>query len=248
LNSSVLPAIEAHGIGVVYKLPRHDASSLRELSSRIFRSRGRPDTLVALCEVTFSVCPGEVLAIIGPNGAGKSTIMKVLARVLPLSSGRVVVRGDVSPMIELGAGFNFEQTARENIILYGSLLGRSPARMKQSVEGILDWAQLGDFVDVPLRAFSSGMVARLAFSIASEVKPAILLIDEILAVGDAAFRERSAQRVDQLIDAGAAVVLVSHNMEDVTKRANRALFLRHGRVVAEGDPGVVVATYEASLE
>ncbi len=162
-----------------YYLPTHDASSLKELAVKFGRRRrGGRAVLRALDGVSLEVQQGEVLAVIGANGAGKSTLMKLLARILPPTEGRVVIRGRVSPMIELGAGFNPEQTARENIILYGTLLGRTPREMRQRCGAIVEWAELTEYIDVPVRAFSSGMVARLAFSVATDVRPDVLLIDE----------------------------------------------------------------------
>ena len=239
--------IEVTGVGHVYRLPTHDASSIKELATRVLRRKGKPASLKALDDVTFSVERGEVVAVIGANGAGKSTLMKLLARVLPPTSGRVVVRGKVSPMIELGAGFNHEQTARENIILYGTLLGRSPQEMRRRCQSIVEWAELVDYLDVPVRAFSSGMIARLAFSVATDVDPDVLLIDEILAVGDDSFQRRSLERMGQLITGGAAVVLVTHSMPDVLARANRAVLLDHGRVQAVGEPELVVKEYLHSV-
>jgi ABC-type polysaccharide/polyol phosphate transport system ATPase subunit len=195
----------------------------------------------------LEVQQGEVLAVIGANGAGKSTLMKLLARILPPTEGRVVIRGRVSPMIELGAGFNPEQTARENIILYGTLLGRTPREMRQRCGAIVEWAELTEYIDVPVRAFSSGMVARLAFSVATDVRPDVLLIDEILAVGDDRFQRRSLERVTELIAAGAAVVLVTHSMGDVVSRAHRAILLERGKVRAVGDPEDVVKEYLGSV-
>jgi ABC-2 type transport system ATP-binding protein len=235
--------VEVTEATLVYKLPIHDASSVRELFTKVLHKRPPPRTVRALDGVSFSVGRGEVLAIIGSNGAGKSTLMKLMARVLPPTNGRVVVRGHISPMIELGAGFNFEQTARENIVLYGTLLGRRPEHMQKRCEPIIEWAQLGDYMDVPLRSFSSGMVARLAFSIATDVQPDVLLIDEVLAVGDDVFRERSSERIDRLISSGAAVILVTHSMPEVTNRAHRALYLKSGHIAMIGDPKAVVATY-----
>lgn len=245
-----LDPIEVTEASLVYRLPTHNSSSLKELAIRAFRQRRnrRSGTLKALADVSFTVKRGEVLAIIGPNGAGKSTLMKLLARILPPSTGRVVVRGKVSPMIELGAGFNPEQTARENIILYGTLLGRSPGDMRRRCEQIVEWAELSEYLDVPVRAYSSGMVARLAFSVATDVDPDILLIDEILAVGDESFQRRSAERMDQLINGGAAVILVSHSMGDVLSRSHRVMLLDHGRIRCLGDPKDVVQEYLGRFE
>lgn len=234
-------------VTLTYRVPRYRANSLKETAVRIARRGIAFDSLTAVNDVSFEVQRGEVLGIIGPNGAGKSTLMKMMARVLPPSSGRVRVRGRVSPMIELGAGFNAEQTARENIILYGALLGRDARHMKAHCAQIAEWAGLSDYLDVPIRAFSSGMVARLAFSVATDVDPDVLLIDEILSVGDEAFQRRSSERMTGLIRGGAAVVLVSHQLKQIRERADRAMWLDHGRVVLIGEPGRVVAEYENSI-
>lgn len=242
------PPVEVTDAALAYRLPSHNASSLKELAIRAVRFRRHSNVAVlnALDGVSFTVAKGEVFAIIGANGAGKSTLMKLLARILPPSRGRVIVRGRVSPMIELGAGFNPEQTARENIILYGTLLGRSAQEMRDRCEAIVGWAELKDYIDVPVRAFSSGMLARLAFSVATDIEPDILLIDEILAVGDDAFQRRSMQRMDRLIEAGAAVILVTHSMPDVLARAHRVMYLERGKVQAIGEPELVVKQYLAS--
>lgn len=238
--------VEVDHVCLDYRVPRHNAGSLKETAIRIARRGIAYDELRAVNDVSFEVRPGEVLGIIGPNGAGKSTLMKMLARVLPPTSGRVRVRGRVSPMIELGAGFNQEQTARENIILYGTLLGRDIRHMRQSCRRIVEWAGLEDFLDVPVRAFSSGMVARLAFSVAVDIQPDVLLVDEILSVGDESFQRRSSERMQSLIDGGAAVVLVSHQMQQILERAHRALWLERGKVKCVGPPASVVAAYLGS--
>jgi ABC-type polysaccharide/polyol phosphate transport system ATPase subunit len=193
------------------------------------------------------VAPGEVLGVIGPNGAGKSTLMKMVARVLPPTKGRVVVRGLVAPMIELGAGFNPEMTAYENIILYGTLLGRTPGQMQERVASICDWADLNDFIDVPTRSYSSGMLARLGFSVATDIHPEVLVVDEVLSVGDAAFQEKSKHRMMEMIDHGAAVLFVSHALETVKQLSDRVLWLDHGTVQGVGGPSEVVSAYRATF-
>jgi ABC-type polysaccharide/polyol phosphate transport system ATPase subunit len=237
------PPICVEELTLEYRLPRHHANSLKETFIRIARGDVNYEVLRAVNDVSFEVAAGEVLGIVGPNGAGKSTLMKVIARVLPPTSGRVRVRGRVSPMIELGAGFNNEQTARENIILYGALLGRSPRVMRTRCEAIVDWAGLPDYLDVPIRAFSSGMVARLAFSVAVDAEPDVLLVDEILTVGDGAFQEKSRKRMEELIHGGTAVVLVSHQLQLIADNAQRVIWLDKGRVRASGDPSEVAAAY-----
>ncbi len=243
-----VPLIRAEGASLDYRLPRHNSSSLKELAVRAVRRRGGYDVLHALDGVSFEVHAGEVLGIIGPNGAGKSSLMKLIARIFPPTGGRIRVRGRVSAMIELGAGFNLEQTARENILLYGALLGRDVREMKRRAGPIMDWAGLPDYMDVPVRAFSSGMVARLAFSVAVDVEPDVLLVDEILSVGDQAFQQKSAERMDELISGGTGVVIVSHNMTQILDKAHRVIWLDHGQVRLEGGTAEVVHAYTNSAE
>lgn len=242
------PSISVERITLEYRVPRHRASSLKETAVRIARRGIAYDLLRAVADVSFEVHAGEVVGIIGPNGAGKSTLMKLIAHVLPPTSGRILVRGRVAPMIELGAGFNPEQTGRENIILYGALLGRDVRHMKSRCNAIAEWAGLTDYLDVPVRALSSGMLARLAFSVAVDVEPDVLLIDEILSVGDVAFQQKSAKRIDELIGGGAAVVLVSHQLQQIVERASQAIWLDHGRIRQVGDPAEVVRAYTRSSE
>lgn len=238
--------IRVENLVLEYRVPRHRAGSLKETAIRIIKRGIAYDLLRAVNDVSLEVQAGEVLGIVGPNGAGKSTLMKVMARVLPPTAGRVRVRGRVSPMIELGAGFNTEQTARENIVLYGTLLGRDIKVMKSRCEAIADWAGLSDYIDVPIRAFSSGMMARLAFAVAVDVEPDVLLVDEILSVGDDAFGRKSSERMAELIKGGAAVVLVSHQMAQIVDKADRAIWLDHGRILLEGDPKEVTSAYISS--
>ncbi|HVB00988.1 MAG TPA: ABC transporter ATP-binding protein [Acidimicrobiales bacterium] len=240
------PPIQVDRVTLEYRIPRHRANSLKETAVRIARRGIAYDLLRAVDEVSFEIQRGEVLGIIGPNGAGKSTLMKLMARVLPPTDGRIRVLGRVSPMIELGAGFNPEQTARENIILYGTLLGRDAREMRRRCGNVVEWAGLSEYLDVPIRAFSSGMIARLAFSVAVDIQPDVLLIDEILSVGDAAFQEQSNERMTELIQGGAAVVLVTHQTNQVVDHAHRAIWLDHGHIKQIGDPGMVVEAYLAS--
>ena len=239
--------IRVEDLTLEYRVPRHSAGSLKETLVRIARRGIAYDLLRAVNGVSFHVDQGEVLGIVGPNGAGKSTLMKVMARVLPPTSGRVRVRGRVSPMIELGAGFNAEQTGRENVILYGTLLGRDARHMKSRCTAIAEWAGLTDYLDVPVRAYSSGMMARLAFSVAVDVEPSVLLIDEILSVGDGAFQLKSGQRMAELIGGGTSVVLVSHQLPLMVERCDRVMWLDHGVLKALGAPREVVTAYAGSV-
>ena len=246
-KSATVPAVDLSDVTLAYRLNRSHSSSLKEFAIELFKRRVRYEQKLALDGASMHVMPGEVVAVIGPNGAGKSTMMKLIARVIPPTSGRVVVRGRIAPMIELGAGFNVELTGYENAVLYGTLLGRDPAYVRARLQQIGEWAGLSDSMDVPVRSYSSGMLARLAFSVAVDVEPDVLVVDEVLAVGDESFQQRSGERMNDLINAGAAVVLVSHQMDQVLKRAHRVVWLDMGRVRMMGSPGEVVAAYQASV-
>lgn len=241
------PAIEVDGASLAYRLSHSKAGTAKEFAIQLLKRQVRYEELWALRDVSFTVGDGEVLGVVGPNGAGKSTLMKMLARVLPPTHGRVVVRGSVAPMIELGAGFNTELTGYENIVMYGTLLGRSPNMMRQRARDITDWADLTDYLDVPIRSYSTGMLARLGFAVATDTEPQVLIVDEVLAVGDAAFQAKSFERIEKMIAGGTSVVLVSHDLDMVRKIANRAIWLDRGRVMSAGDPDTVVGEYEASV-
>ncbi len=242
------PAIEVHDASLAFRLSRSRAGTFKEAAIQMVKRQIVYEKLWALKGVSLQVNDGEVLGVIGPNGAGKSTLMKMLARVLPPTEGRVVVRGTVAPMIELGAGFSMELTAYENIVMYGTLLGRPPQLMRDRADEIAEWANLSDYLDVPIRSYSSGMLARLGFSVATDTEPDVLIVDEVLSVGDAAFQQKSSDRMRQMIDNGASVVLVSHNLSTVRDIADRAIWLDHGKVMLEGEPEYVVDSYEDSVE
>ncbi len=242
----VAAPIEVSDVTLRYRLDRNRVGTVKEAAVRFVKRDHSYESILALDGVTFTVSPGEIFGVIGPNGAGKSTLMKIIARVLPPSSGRVIVRGSVAPMIELGAGFNPEFTARENVIIYGALLGRDPKFMRERVDVIVEWAGVADFVDIPVRTFSSGMKGRLAFSVATDIEPDILLVDEVLAVGDQAFRKKSEDRMNELISGGASVVVVSHAMGLVRRICERVMWIDSGRVKMSGPAQEVVDAYEAS--
>lgn len=216
---------------------------MKEFAIGLAKRQIKREELWAVKEVSFSLDPGHILGVIGPNGAGKSTLMKMVARVLPPTDGRMIVRGVVAPMIELGAGFNPEMSAYDNIVLYGTLLGRTPSQMRDRTDVIAEWAELTDFIDVPVRSFSSGMLARLGFAVATDIEPDVLVVDEVLSVGDTAFQEKSKARMRTLIDRGAAVLFVSHQLDTVKQMSNRVLWLDHGHSVMLGDPAEVVEAY-----
>jgi ABC-2 type transport system ATP-binding protein len=241
------PAVEVQGTSLAYRLSRSDSGTAKEFVIQLMKRQVSYEQLWALKDVSFTVSDGEVLGVVGPNGAGKSTLMKMLARVLPPTKGRIVVRGSVAPMIELGAGFNPELTGIENIVMYGTLLGRSPQVMRERADAIAEWASLSDYLDVPIRSYSSGMLARLGFSVATDIEPDVLIVDEVLSVGDAAFQQKSSNRMRSMIANGASVVLVSHNLDTVRAIADRAIWLDSGAIVLEGDPEEVVGEYERSV-
>jgi ABC-type polysaccharide/polyol phosphate transport system ATPase subunit len=239
--------VEATDISLAYRRTRHRVSSLKQTAIDTIKGRMSYEEFFALRNVSFEIARGETVSIIGRNGAGKSTLLKVIARVLPPTNGRVIVRGDVAPMIELGAGFNPELTGAENIILYGTLLGRTPKQMQSRIEAIADWAGLTEHLDIPIRAYSSGMTARLAFATATDVTPDLLLIDEILSVGDEDFREKSAARTVAMMNSGCAVLLVSHDLEAVRTMSSRAIYLENGNQKISGNPSDVIEAYLADV-
>ena len=241
------PVIEVKDLRLVYRVLMNRSGSLKELFRDAAKGRVRINNFVALDGISFSVNKGEVLAILGKNGAGKSTLLKVLAKVLPPTAGLARIEGKIAPMIELGAGFHAELTGAENVIFYSTLLGRDIKKTREKVADISEWAGVTDHMNFPLRTFSSGMVARLAFATATAETADVLLVDEILSVGDASFREKSRSRMLELIDGGAAVILVSHDMSAVRSLATRAIWLEAGKVKMSGNPEEVVSAYEKSF-
>ena len=239
--------VEVTDVKMAYRRTRHRVSSLKQTAIETIKRRMEYEQFFALNGVSFDISRGETVSIIGRNGAGKSTLLKVVARVLPPTSGRVIVRGNVAPMIELAAGFNPELTGAENIMLYGTLLGRSIKQMQSRIEAIGEWAGLTAHLDVPIRAYSSGMVARLAFATATDETPDLLLIDEILSVGDEDFRKKSAARTFEMMNSGCAVLLVSHDLEAVKSMSTRAIYLENGAPKAFGTPEEVVQAYLADV-
>lgn len=245
--SSPIAPINVESVSLEYRMARDRAGSMKEFAINLLKRQVVYESLWALDEVSFAVQPGEVFAVLGPNGAGKSTLLKVLAGVLPPTSGRVVVNGIVSPLIELGGGMNQEMTARENIVLFGTLLGREPSHMRDRVMPIAEWAELTEFLDVPLRNYSTGMYARLGFAIATDVIPEILLVDEVLSVGDERFKRKSKERIEALMSGGTTVVIVSHALATIRELAERVMWLDHGRIKMIGNTETVVEAYEASV-
>jgi ABC-2 type transport system ATP-binding protein len=239
-----MPVIEVKNLNVTYRVLMNKSSSLKELFRDAIKGKARVVNYVALQDISFTVEKGEVVAILGRNGAGKSTLLKVLAGVLPPTKGSSKVDGKIAPMIELGAGFHPEMTGAENVLFYSALMGRDVKRVKERTSAIGEWAGVSDHMDFPLRTFSSGMVARLAFSTATDEHSEVLLVDEVLSVGDSDFQAKSRARMESLIFSGAAVVLVSHDLNAVRMLATRAIWLENGHVKMIGNPAEVVAAYE----
>jgi ABC-type polysaccharide/polyol phosphate transport system ATPase subunit len=239
-----MATIEIKNISFTYRVLKNRSGTLKELFKDFISRKVRVENYQALKDVSFTVDSGEVIAIIGKNGAGKSTLLKILARVLPPTSGTAKISGSIAPMIELGAGFHPEMSGEENVLLYSTLMGRDVNKTKTRTQSIGEWAGVTDHMDFPLRTFSSGMVARLAFATATDESTDILLIDEVLSVGDADFQKKSSARMTELIEKGAAVVLVSHDMTAVRKLAQKAIWLENGVVKMSGPTEQVVAAYE----
>jgi ABC-type polysaccharide/polyol phosphate transport system ATPase subunit len=242
-----MAVIEVNNLRLTYRVLMNRSGSLKELFRDAIKGRVRINNFVALDDISFTLEKGEVLAILGRNGAGKSTLLKVLAKVLPPTEGTVKVEGAIAPMIELGAGFHPELTGTENVLFYSTLMGRDIRKTRAKLVEIGEWAEITDHMEFPLRTFSSGMVARLAFATATSEAADVLLVDEILSVGDAGFREKSRNRLLELIDSGAAVILVSHDMSAVRSLATRAIWLEAGKVKMSGNPEEVVSAYEKSF-
>lgn len=235
--------ITFENVSVRYHVPHEQVSGIKEYAIRWLQRRIKFDEFWALRDVSFTVERGEIFGIIGRNGAGKSTTLKLVARVLYPTRGRLVVRGIVAPLLELGAGFNYELTGRENIYLNGALLGHSHQEMDQLLPSIIEFSEIGDFLDAPLRAYSTGMVARLGFSVATCIRPSVLLVDEVLAVGDMRFQEKCLQRMRAFHEQGTTILYVSHGMDGVRSLCQRAIWIENGQLRASGNVDDVVKRY-----
>ena len=203
----------------------------------------KKDYFWALKDVSFHVEKGEVIGLIGSNGAGKSTLLKAISGVMKPTKGTIEVNGIISPMIELGAGFDLELTARENIYLNGAVLGYSKNFLEEKFDEIVEFSELKDFLDVPVKNFSSGMTAKLAFSIATIVNPEILIVDEILSVGDIKFQEKSKNKMLEMIKGGTTVLYVSHSLASIEELCDRVIWLEHGEIVKMGDTKEICKEY-----
>lgn len=241
-------AVKVDHVTMRFNLSKEKVDNLKEYAIKFVKGQLHYNEFQALKDVSFTVNKGDRLGILGLNGAGKSTILKVIAGVYKPSEGHVERYGKMAPMIELGAGFDPQYTGRENIYLYGSVLGFSREFLDEKYDEILEFSELKEFIDVPLKNYSSGMKARLGFAIATIVEPEILILDEVLSVGDAKFRRKCENKMQGMFDKGVTVLFVSHSIEQVKNLCNKAILLDHGRLIAQGDIEEVAAVYEAMTE
>ncbi|MDO8615954.1 MAG: ABC transporter ATP-binding protein [Dehalococcoidia bacterium] len=235
------PAIEFRQVSKRFQL--HEGRTLREFIPALLGGRGWSPPFYALRDVSFSIARGETVGIIGRNGSGKSTALKLIAGVMAPTSGEVLVTGRISPLIELGAGFHPDLTGRENVFMNASILGMSTREVKAKFDEIVAFAELWDFMDTPVKRYSSGMYTRLGFSVAVHSDPDILLVDEVLAVGDTPFQEKCLQKMRDFQAQGVTMVYVSHGLDVVKQFCHRAVLLDGGHLLAAGDPAAVVQTY-----
>ncbi len=236
--------IDVNHVSLCYRMPAERVSGMKEYIVQVLQGKMQYKEFWALQDVSFSVEKGEVLGLVGANGAGKSTMLKVISGILKPTKGTVTVHGNIVPMLELGSGFDLELSGRENIFLNGAILGYSEEFLKEKYQEIVVFSELGEFIEMPLRNYSSGMVTRLAFSIATVVKPDVLIVDEILSVGDSAFQHKSKNRMIELMSGGTTVLLVSHSAEQITELCSRAIWLEKGRMKMIGPAEEVCRAYE----
>lgn len=236
--------IKVDDVGMQYNLQKEKVDNLKEYVIKFLKRELSFNKFWALKHISFQVEKGDKLGIIGLNGAGKSTLLKVISGVIKPTEGSINIKGKIVPLLELGSGFDPEYTGRENIYLKASLLGYSKDYINEKIDDIIEFAELGDFIDVPLKNYSTGMSARLAFSIATIVEPEIMILDEVLAVGDAKFREKSEERMKSLLQDDVTVLYVSHTLTSVRQLCNKAIWLENGKMVMKGNIDEVADKYE----
>ncbi len=237
------PIVVLEDVSVQYRVPKERIGTFKEYAIRALQRRLQFMKFLALKDVSLTIFRGEVFGIIGNNGAGKSTMLKVISRVLRPTKGRVALYGKIAPLLELGAGFHPELSGRENVYLNGALLGYNQAEMDAVFESIVDFSELRDFIDAPVRTYSSGMYARLGFAVATAHVPEILIVDEILSVGDESFQKKSNDLMQNFQKQGTTVLIVSHNLTKIQELCQRAAWLNHGELKMVGDPAQVVQAY-----
>jgi len=238
--------IEVKNVSMRFLMANDRITSIKEYIMQVLKRKLQYREFEALRNVSFEVRKGEVMGLIGHNGAGKSTVLKIISGILRPTEGTVSVRGSVVPMLELGSGFDFDMTGRENIFLNGAVMGYSEQFLREKYDEIVAFSELEQFIDVPIRNYSSGMVARLAFAIATVVDPEILIVDEVLSVGDANFQEKSRKRMMELMSGGTTVLFVSHNLNQIREMCSRVVWLDHGQLKMIGDAAEVCDAYAQS--
>ncbi len=236
--------VSVQNVDMAFNLNKEKVDNLKEYFIKLVTHKLEYKKFYGLKDVSFEVKKGEHLAILGLNGAGKSTLLKTIVGVYKPSSGHVETKGVIAPLLELGAGFDPNYSGRENIYLYGAIMGYDRAFIDKKYDEIVEFSELGNFIEVPVKNYSSGMKARLGFSIATAVEPDILILDEVLSVGDAGFRRKSLAKVKSLFETGVTVLFVSHNIEQVKSICDKAILLEHGQIIAQGDVADVIPVYE----
>lgn len=239
--------IQVENVTMRFHMNTDKIRSIKEYVTKALRGKVKYVDFTAVDHLSFSVEKGETLGIIGHNGAGKSTTLKLISGIYKPSEGTVKTFGNVVPMLELGSGFDMELTGRENIYLNGAILGYSEEYLNEKLQEIIDFSELGSFIESPIRTYSSGMLARLAFSVASVVNPEILIVDEILSVGDSTFQEKSHRRMMEMMGGGTTVLFVSHSMAQIRQLCNRVLWIEHGKKIMLGPTEEVCEAYEQGI-
>jgi len=239
-------AVEVRNIEMHFNMSKEKLESLKEYFLKLVTRKLMYEDFVALDNVTFDIAKGDVFGIVGLNGSGKSTMLKIISGILTPTKGTVETCGTIAPLIELGAGFDLDLTARENIYLNGSVLGFSKAFMDDKFEEIVEFSEMREFLDTPMKNYSSGMIARIGFAIATMTKPDILIVDEILAVGDHHFQEKCEQRINAMINDDTTVIIVSHSIEQIERLCNRCVWLEKGKIRMLGDAAEVCTAYKNS--
>lgn len=243
-----MPIIQVDGVSMRFNLAQEKTETIKEYAVKLLKHQLFFNEFYALKDVNIHIEKGESVAFIGRNGSGKSTLLKLIAGVMYPTTGTVQVQGEIAPLIELGAGFDLELTARENVFLNGAVLGHDRAYMQTHFKNIIDFAELWDFVDVPVKNYSSGMIARLGFSIATEVRADILACDEILSVGDFMFQQKCHDRMQEMLAAGTTLLFVSHDVNQVKQLCKRAVWIDHGHIRGDGDAATVCDAYVDAMQ
>lgn len=239
-------AVTVQNVSMMFNMSKERVDSLKEYFLKLVKRQLMFEKFWALNDISFTIKKGETFGIIGLNGSGKSTLLKAIAGVLKPTKGSVQVDGSIAPLIELGAGFDFDLTARENIFLNGAVLGYSRDFMKKNFDKIIEFSELAEFVDVPIKNYSSGMIARLGFSIATLVDPEILIVDEILAVGDFHFQQKCERRIQEMMDKGTTVIIVSHSIDQIERLCHRVAWLEKGKLKEYGAAAPICEEYKKS--